>query len=199
MLFSVTLHFLVYEDLVTIPLPRNMEKSSVCRCVVLVLAYLAVTLAILLYLVWPQKPGLSVLSFTPDPVDPIHVEADKAWTNWEVRLKCQNPNRLLPLKAETIKFVFYYKALPQTVVAYGVVNDISVPPGHTSTVDMKMKIPLHSAESGIPNLMSECMSKQIVDVLIDLKAKISVVRSLKIVTSFTLEESLQCGFKKDAL
>lgn len=135
---------------------------------------------------------MKVISIVPDRVDPMHVTDDEAWTNWDIKADVFNPN-VYPFSADRIDLTLYFESFPNNPAAFCECNSINVGPRSNSTVQMKMRVPLYSAESGVPNLIGECMSRKIVSTKIFMKMLYTVSKSLKLIFETEFNEELECG------
>lgn len=146
----------------------------------------------LVFVIWPQKPIMKVISIVPDKLDPMSVTESEAWTNWDVQANLFNQN-IFPFNAEKADLTLYFKNFPKHPAAYCTCELISVGPRSNGTVHMKMKVPLYSSESGIPNLIGECFTKKTVGTLIKMKLLVGINKRVKLLLESEFTEDLECG------
>lgn len=171
----------------------SMDPSTLMnRCYYFAFVSIATTILLLFFYFWPQKPGFKVLKIDPDKSDPVHVTDHAAWTNWIVEAHIDNKN-MFALVAESVEFKLFFLDHPSAPAAICEVHDLQVPARTASKVAIKMKVPLYSVESEIPNLIGECMSRKTIEAKVDMNIVKKVPHFLKLEFLLSFEEKLQCG------
>lgn len=148
--------------------------------------------AVIILILYPQRPKMRVESIVPDRLDPMHVTDDEAWTNWDVAAEIYNPN-VYSFSAEKIDLTLFFDKYPLHPAAFCSCEAILIGPRTKGKLKMKMRVPLYSAESGIPNLIGECMAKKVVRTNIFMKALYKVSKYIKLIFEIEFIEDLECG------